>query len=459
MSALPVLGREATPMMMMQRQRGTDPWVFIQELKQNYTVREVPVSADKIDADVSVLLVAYPKGITESAQFAIDQFLLRGGKMVALLDPFSFVDSQLSGQEGMMRGETYSANLDKLLKAWGLTFTANQIVADPNLATKIQRQNSSVDTDITVLSINGDNINKSDPLGASTTDLLLPFTGAFSGTPSSGLKEEVLVSSSPQAGLVDAGIVMMGADGARKFYKPGNTALPLAIRLSGKFATAFPNGKPAAAPTPTATPIPNASPTPSATPTPVPLKEATNDGVVVLVGDSDFAYDQIAGQAQQVLNQVVFRPNNGNLSLIESSVELLAGDSDLISIRSRASANRPFVVVNKMEASAQEKYQGKIDELETGLTQARQKLSELQSAKQADQKSVLSPEQQVEIKKFQENEAQIDKQLKQVRKELRQEIDSLQNWLKWLNIALMPVVVTCVGLGLAFFKKRSRAAR
>lgn len=459
MSALPVLGREATPMMMMQRQRGSDPWVFIQELKQNYTVREVPVSAEKIDADVSVLLVAYPKGITESAQFAIDQFLLRGGKMVALLDPFSFVDSQLSGQEGMMRGETYSANLDKLLKAWGLTFTANQVVADPSLATKIQRQNNSVDSDITVLSISGDNINKSDPLGASTTDLLLPFTGAFSGTPASGLKEEVLVSSSPQAGLVDASTVMMGGDGARKFYKPGNTALPLAIRLSGKFTTAFPNGKPAVAPTPTPTPVPNASPTPSATPTPVPLKEATNDGVVVLVGDSDFAYDQIAGQAQQVLNQVVFRPNNGNLSLIESSVELLAGDSNLISIRSRASANRPFVVVNKMEASAQEKYQSKIDELETGLTQARQKLSELQSAKQADQKSVLSPEQQTEIKKFQENEAQIDKQLKQVRKELRQEIDSLQNWLKWLNIALMPVVVTGVGLGLAFFKKRSRAAR
>ena len=459
MSALPVLGREATPMMMMQRQRGTDPWVFIQELKQNYTVREVPVTAEKIDDDISVLLVAYPKGITDSGQFAIDQFLLRGGKMVALLDPFSFVDSQLSGQQGMMRGETYSANLDKLLKAWGLTFTANEIVADPSLATKIQRQNNSVDTDITVLSINGDNINKSDPLGASTTDLLLPFTGAFSGTPASGLKEEVLVSSSPQACLVDATMVMIGTDGARKFYKPGNTALPLAIRLSGKFATAFPNGKPAAAPTPTPTPAPNASPTPAATPTPVPLKEATTDGVVVLVGDSDFAYDQIAGQAQQVLNQVVFRPTNGNLSLIESSVELLAGDSNLISIRSRASANRPFVVVTKMEASAQEKYQSKIDELETGLTQARQKLSELQSAKQADQKSVLSPEQQAEIKKFQENEAQIDKQLKEVRKELRQEIDSLQNWLKWLNIALMPVVVTCVGLGLAFFKKRSRAAR
>jgi ABC-type uncharacterized transport system involved in gliding motility auxiliary subunit len=455
MSDLPVLGRAPNPMMMMQRQRGSDPWVFVQELKENYTVREVPLTADKIDDDISVLLVDYPKGVTESAQFAIDQFMLRGGKLVALLDPFSFVDSQLNGgQQAMMRGETYSANLDKLLKAWGLQFTADKIVADPNLATKIQRQTGSVDSDMTVLSVNGDTINKSDPLGASTSDLLLPFAGAFTGTPASGLKEEVLVSTTPQAGLIDATAVMMGTE-ARKFYKPGNTPLAMAVRLSGKFKTAFPDGKPAAA----ASPTPAASPAASATPTPTYLKEATNEAVAVLIGDSDFAFDQIAGREQQALNQVVFTPTNGNLNLIESSVELLAGDSNLMSIRSRTTANRPFVLVNKMEAAAQDKYQSKIDELETGLTQARQKLSELQSAKQADQKSVLSPEQQAEIKKFQENEAQIDKQLKQVRKELRQEIDSLQNWLKWLNIALMPVVVTCIGLGLAFFKKRSRAAR
>src|ERR1700756_1981856 len=144
MSALPVLGRNNPMMMMQRRQQGSAPWVFSQALKENYTVREVPLTADKIDDDISVLLVYYPKGITDSAQYAIDQFVLRGGKMVALLDPFSFVDSQLSGgQQAMMRGESYSANLDKLLKAWGLEFTADKIVADPNLATKIQRQAGS----------------------------------------------------------------------------------------------------------------------------------------------------------------------------------------------------------------------------------------------------------------------------------------------------------------------------
>src|SRR5258708_13084932 len=237
--------------------------------------------------------------------------------MVALLDPFSFVDSQLSGQEGMMRGEAYSANLDKSVEAWGLEFKANKVVADPNLASKIQRQNNSVHSDITVLSINGDNINKSDPLGASTTDLLFPFAGAFTGTPASGLKEEVLITSSPQAGLVDAAVLMMGGEGARKFYKPGNTALPLAVRLTGKFKTPFPNAKPPAAPPPTPTPWPHAPPTPSATPTPVPLKEATNEGVAVLIGDSDFAFDQIPAQAQPGLNQVPFRPPHANPSLLE----------------------------------------------------------------------------------------------------------------------------------------------
>jgi hypothetical protein len=177
------------------------------------------------------------------------------------------------------------------------------------------------------------------------------------------------------------------------------------------------------------------------------------------VGDADFAYDAIAGRAQQVLTQTVFVPSNGNLNFIQSCVEQLAGDSDLIGIRSRSSGNRPFVVVNKMEAAAEQRYQSKIDELEDNLTQTRQKLASLQTGKQTDQKTLLSPEQQAEIKKFQENEATISQQLKQVRKNLRLEIDSLQNAFKWIDIAGMALVVTLVGLTLAVVKRRKRAAR
>jgi ABC-type uncharacterized transport system involved in gliding motility auxiliary subunit len=452
MSALPVTGREASPMMMQQRQQPSQPWIFLNELKENYVVRDIPLTADKIDDDVSVLVVVHPQGIADAAQFAIDQFLLRGGRMVALLDPYSFVQVQTAGQYG--GAASYDSTLSKLLPAWGFDFSTTKLIADPVFATQIQRDND-VESDPTILSITSEGINKEDALGAAVSDLLMPFAGAFIGKPVEGLKEDVLVKSSTQAGLVDTAVLQAGADAVRKELKSANTAYPIAIRLSGKFKTAFPEGKPENRSAAEPSPSPAASPASKE----AVLKEAKSEGVVILVGDSDFAYDAIAGRAQQVLAQTVFVPSNGNLNFIQSSVEQLAGDSDLIGIRSRSSGNRPFVVVNKMEAAAQQKYQSKIDELEDNLNQARQKLAALQTSTQSDQKTLFSPEQQAEIKKFQENEATVNKELKQVRKNLRQEIDSLQSTVKLVDIAAMPVIVTLVGLTLALVKRRRRAAR
>ncbi len=454
MSALPVTGQKASPMMMRQRQPQNQPWVFLNELKQSFDVRDVGLTADKIDDDISVLVVVHPQGISEQAEFAIDQFLMRGGKMVALLDPYSFVEAQMAAQFG---GGPTSSTFQKLLPAWGIQFSSDKVLADPIYATKIQRQ-EGVRSDPTVLSLTAEAINQKDVLGASINDLLIPFAGVFTGTPTAGLKEDVLIQSSTQAGLVSAMTTQMGGDAVRKELKSTNTTYPIAIRLSGKFKTAFPQGKPQAS---NDQANPEASPSPSASPTPTSnaLKEGTAEGVVILVGDSDFAYDAIAGRTAQALAQTVFIPGNGNLNFIQSAVEQLAGDSNLIGIRSRATGNRPFERVNRMEAAAQDKYQGKIAELEDSLNQTRQKLTELQSGKQADQKTLLSPEQQAEIKKFHENEANANRELKQVRKDLRGEIDSLQNNLKWINIAGMPLLVTVAGLTLAWMKRMKRAAR
>jgi len=458
MSALPVMGREAQPMMMRQPQQAMQPWIFLTELRENYTVREIPLTASKIDDDISVLVLVNPSGIGDQAQFAIDQFLLRGGKMVALLDPYSFVEARMAGPYAA--SGQYSSTLSKLLPAWGIQFSETKAIADPLFATQIQRE-GNVQSDPTILSVTSEGINKEDALGAAIDDLLFPFAGAFTGKPAEGLKEDILVKSTLQAGLVDTALLEAGAEQIRKSLKSDKTPYPIAIRLSGKFKTAFPEGAPKSKDetVPSATPSPAGSPTPSPTPKEKPLKEAKGEGVVLLIGDSDFAYDQIAGRTQQVMTQTVFVPSNGNLNFIQSSIEQVAGDSNLIGIRSRSSGNRPFVLVNKMEAAAEQKYQSKIDELQDNLAQTRQKLASLQTGKQADQKTLLSPEQQAEIKKFQENEAQISQELKQVRKNLRAEIDSLQDTLKWINIAAMPLIVTLVGLLLAHLKRSRRAAR
>ena len=458
MSALPVMGRETPPMMMQQRQQSMQPWIFLTELKENYTVRDIPMTTTKIDEEVSVLLLVHPNGISDQAQFAIDQFLLRGGKMVALLDPYSFVEARSAGPYG--GSGKYSSTLSKLLPAWGIQFSETKVVADPLFATQIQREND-VQSDPTILSITSDGINKEDVLGAAISDLLLPFAGTFTGKPADGLKEDILVKSTTQAGLVDTALLEAGGDEVRKALKSENTSYPIAIRLSGKFKTAFPQGGPPSkdSANSSASPTPATSASPSPAPSAETLKEARTDGVVLLIGDSDFAYDQLAGRTQQVLTQTVFVPSNGNLNFIQSSVEQLAGDSDLIGIRSRSSGNRPFVVVTKLQAAAQQKYQSKIDELQDNLAETRQKLASLQTGKQSDQKMLLSPEQQAEIKKFQENEAQVSQELKQLRKNLRLEIDSLQNTVRWIDIAAMPVIVTLAGLILAYLKHDRRAAR
>src|SRR5215472_1371118 len=169
MSALPVTGQKASPMMMRQRQPQNQPWVFLNELKQSFDVRDVSLTAEKIDDDISVLVVVHPQGISEQAEFAIDQFLMRGGKMVALLDPYSFVESQMAAQFG---GGPTSSTFQKLLPAWGVQFSSDKVLADPLYATKIQSQ-ESVQSDPTVLSLTAEAINQKDALGASINDLLI----------------------------------------------------------------------------------------------------------------------------------------------------------------------------------------------------------------------------------------------------------------------------------------------
>jgi ABC-type uncharacterized transport system involved in gliding motility auxiliary subunit len=184
---------------------------------------------------------------------------------------------------------------------------------------------------------------------------------------------------------------------------------------------------------------------------------------VVLIGDSDFLQDPVA--VQEVMNpfggQRTVMPVNGNLAFAQSAIEQLAGDNNLIAVRSRASRERQFTVVKQMQAKAESAYQAKIKSLESSLSEAQAKLNQLQQAKaeKGGQQLILSPEQQQEIANFRVKEREVKLQLKEERKKLRIGIDSLENGVKWLNIALMPTIVAAVGLGLAVLRHNRRAAR
>jgi ABC-type uncharacterized transport system involved in gliding motility auxiliary subunit len=272
-------------------------------------------------------------------------------------------------------------------------------------------------------------------------------------------KRQVLIHSSKNSQLVDAMGAQLGGEKMIQTFSPSNTEYALAVRLTGKFKTAFPDGKPKGA----AAADKDNKDKKDAGSAETALKEATQESAVVLIGDADFIQDPIAVQevSNPFGNQRMVMPANGNLSFAQSAIEQLAGDSNLIAVRGRASRERQFTVVKAMQAKAEAAFQSKIKNLETSLAEAQNKLNELQRSKgdNAGQKFILSPEQQAEIANFRNKERDVKAQLKEERKKLRSDIDSLENNIKWLNIALMPGVVSVAGVGLAIMRQKRRAAR
>jgi ABC-type uncharacterized transport system involved in gliding motility auxiliary subunit len=291
-------------------------------------------------------------------------------------------------------------------------------------------------------------LNKDDVATSDVGDLWVPFSGAFTGTPVAGLKETVLLKSSTESELVDSMMTAFAGDNAMKEFKPSGTSYAMAIRLTGHFKTAFPNGEPT---------DPGDTNKPSGPPS---LKESTQDSAVVLVGSSDMFSDEFSLQQVQTPFGNINQPCNGNLDLAQSLVENLSGDSDLISVRSRATSKRPFTRIAAMEANADEAFQSKINEYAQSKQETEQKLEDLQKTKDPNQQRfILSPEQQAEIDKLRRKEVDINRSLKQTQKELRREVTSTENWLKWGNIIGMPLLVAVSGLGLAGLKRKRTSAK
>jgi ABC-type uncharacterized transport system involved in gliding motility auxiliary subunit len=305
------------------------------------------------------------------------------------------------------------------------------------------------------LSVTTDGINPNDVVTGPIATIWLPFSGAFTGTPAQGLKETVLFKSTANAQLVDGLMAKLSGESIMKDFKSSGVNYALAIRLDGKFKTAFPKGKPDdekkdadKKDEPAADKTPDNS-----------LKEAKGDNTVILVGDADMLYDQVALQTVQTVFGNYATALNGNFNFAQNAVEQMAGDSSLITVRSRAAQSHPFTRIKKMLASAEEASRARMKELEDSLVENQQRLTELQQGKQGAQKFILSPEQQAEMDKVRKKVTGVNMQLKEERKKLRQDIDSLQARLKWWNIAAMPAVVSVSGLALAFYKRKRTAAK
>jgi ABC-type uncharacterized transport system involved in gliding motility auxiliary subunit len=444
MAGPPVLGAGFNPM----TRQPAEPWTLATELKRDFDVTQVPLSASEIPKDIDVLLVIHPRNIQPRAEYALDQFVLRGGKLIAFVDPYGYFDAQ-QGVPGMPPMGTRSS-LPTLFKAWGVTLPDNKLVADMEY-----RSGAGQRETLTVLSLNRTAFNRDDVVTSQIESLLYPWGGAFEVKPAEGLKVQTLVHSSNNSMLVDSTKATVSGDAALKGFLPDGREKALAIRLSGVFKTAFPEGPP---PDPAAKDDKEAKAAITAAGAPQ-RKQADKENSVLLVADMDLLADPAAVEVQELFGHKVVVPSNGNLALALGMVEQVASGDELISLRSRAAAFRPLTVVRALEAEAAKQYYGKIGALEAELQKTSDKLEALQGPKGASGSGqILSAEQQAALERFRKSVAQTRKELKAVRKNLRKDSEALAFWTKVANIALPPLVVALFGLGVALLRRR-RARR
>jgi len=460
MSALQLGGKPAQ----MPGQRPDQPWVFYQQLKQSFQVKDLGMTPITIDPkEIQVLLLFHPAGITPETEFAVDQYLLGGGTVVACLDAFSVAAQRTGGGGNPMMGGggiPTSSTLPTLLGAWGMSFESTQVLADPTYMTTMQGQDGRPTDAVAILTLSQKAMPQKDSIVTKNLEsIMMLLPGGFTQTGSAGVAVNSLVRSSLQAGFVDSTRASTLDQSLTTSLKPKGTAFDLVTHLSGTFKSAFPNGKPGQTPAaPKADKTPQVGELPAEAkqeaPKPTWLKEGVAPGNVFLIGDVDAFYDPFAYRVQNFGGMQMASPANGNAPLLFNLLDEAAGSKYLIGSRSRAATRRPFTVIKDMEAEFNKTAGADIAKSEARQQELAQQVNALQTKKSQTTDATLSAETKAKIRELRKEQVAVSQMIREKQKDLRRQKDRLAGNLTLLDVTVMPTLVILFGLGL-FIKRRS----
>jgi ABC-type uncharacterized transport system involved in gliding motility auxiliary subunit len=445
-----IAGLPVAPAFDQNSGRMSEGWAIMSQLSELFDLRMLTPDVHTIDPNVDLLLLIHPKQLTPGTLFAIDQFVMRGGKLLLFVDPQSEQDPAGAGPMGMMGGAPgeRTSDLEPLLKAWGIEFDPRQVVGDRNLALTVAlRQGQQPSPNIAIPGLNADSMTQKDVVtsGLKTINMMTP--GALKPAKGTEANFEPLLQSSNDAALIPverfASIAETG--GLLQDFKPTSERYVIAARVHGKLKSAFPNGPPGGAEQKLSAPV---------------LKESATDANLIVVADTDMLADPLWVRSQNVFGQrvAVAWANNGDF--VSNALDNLTGSSDLISVRGRQSYFRPFTRVEALRRETDERMKSKEEELNRELTETESKLTALQAGRKGTGALVLSPEQEQELQRFQQERTRIRKELREVRRGLDVKIENLGVALKWLNIVLVPFLILIVAVVIAAVRgSRLRAGR
>ncbi|HEV2562912.1 MAG TPA: Gldg family protein [Rhizomicrobium sp.] len=427
-------------------QGGAQPFAIYEQLTQIYATQILDPNFAAIPAGVDVLMIAQPPNLNAQQVYAIDQFVLRGGRALVFVDPYSELSNANAGFDPQASGPNAS-DLPQLLRAWGVAYDPEKIIGDRALAQLVQvsadPRNPTARYPVW-LHLDAKHFDRKDQVTASLQALNLASAGALAPVKGATTNFTPLLTSSNEASLLDAAQVRLNArpQDLMAAVQPTGKNFTIAARISGPAKTAFPNGPPDG----------NAK---------AQIKQSSGPINIIVMADSDVFNDRFWVRVENIYGKRVAAPFADNAAFVLNAVENLTGSSDLISLRTRASNDRPFTVVRDLQAQAQAQFQMEADALQARLTDTQNRLHALEQGGSTNgtpsTSTSLTPEQQAEIQRFKRELVETRIALRDVQRNLRKEVDLLGSFLAFINIALVPIFVAGFAIVLAFLRRRRRA--
>jgi len=430
----------------------SESWPILAEIEQLFTLRQLAPDLDHIEPDVDVLMVVQPKRLTDKTLYAIDQFVMRGGRLLLFIDPVSGAERNAEDAPNPMAAATASqaADLEPLLGAWGVLYDPKQVIGDLRLGLEVRTSMQEPPLrHIGILGLHHADMNADDVITGALETINLATSGFLSAKPGAKTRFEPLLLSSTEAAPLPASrfVALADPETLRDGFKPTGVRYALAARITGDLDSAFPGGPPADVKPPAGPPLPH-------------LAKTHAPANLVIVADTDMLLDFMWVQVHEAFGQRVAQTFANNGDFVANVLDNLSGSGALISIRGREGFDRPFERIEALKRQADDRLRAKSLELQAELKQTEAKLEDLQ-AKRADQASlVLSPEQEAELKNFTAAKTQIRRQLRETQHGLDVDIERLESWIKFLDIAVVPLCVAVAGfLVLAARRRRKTGAR
>jgi len=469
-TALPLEGDFAAALM----GQPLKPYAIVTQLRQLYELRSLGTDFDKVEDGVDVLMVVQPQNLQDKTLYAIDQFVLKGGRALVFIDPYSETQLLHPTRFNPPGGGTDS-NLEPLLKAWGVTMRPKVVAGDLAAARKVttgRGARPSATDYVAWLALKPDALNRDELVTGDLDRINMATSGILDPVKDAKTTFVPLIQTSVKSEEVPVDKVQGMPDVAALLddFKATGQRLTLAARITGPASTAYPDGlpkpkeqkpdekKPDEKKPDEAKPEENKpaeAPPDQSKPAPDQIKEAKQPINVIVVADTDILDDRFWAQVQDFFGEQVIVPNASNGDFVANAIEVLSGGNDLISLRSRGTAQRPFVRVEDMQREAEARYRSTEKTLEDKLKETESKISDIQQNKGGGVN--LTAEQAQAIESFRAEMLRTRAQLREVQRALRQDIDRLKTRLEFFDIAFVPILVGIVALVLGALRLRRRS--